>query len=69
MKVKLVNADIKFNYVEELLRERGVDNVENFLQPGPEHLQSWLDLDNIEEGIQLLEKTIGEGGKTLLIVD
>lgn len=70
MKVKLVNADIKQNYVEELLRERGVDNIGNFLAPGPEYLQSWMGLDNIAEGIEMLVPALTtDDWKVLVVTD
>ncbi len=69
MKIKLINEPILNNYAEELLHARGIEDIDSFLNPTEEHLNDWRLLDNIEEGIQLLEKTIGEGGKTLLVVD
>lgn len=54
MKVKLINENINTNYGENLLRARGVENVEKFLNPDESCLQSWEDLDNIKEGIDLI---------------
>ena len=68
MKIKLVNADIKFNYVEELLKERGVADVKSFLNPEPKFLQSWTDLDNIKEGIEMLLPALETTDWKVLIV-
>ena len=69
MKVKLENQNFQDNYVINLLNERGVKNIENFLHPDVDYIQSWRDLDNIEKGIALLDKKIKEQAKMALIVD
>ena len=69
MKVKLENQNFQDNYVINLLNERGVKNIENFLHPDVDYIQSWKDLDNIEKGIALLDKKIKEQAKMALIVD
>lgn len=69
MKCKLINEDFKSDYGANLLRSRGVEDVEHFLRPLPEYLQSPEDLDNIDEGARLLLQNVGEGKKILLIVD
>lgn len=56
MQVKLLNKEITSNFVEELLKERGVKDPYRFLHPRPENLQDWRDLDNIEEGVHLVKK-------------
>ena len=38
MKYKLVNKDIKKDYVYELLKSRGVENIQNFLNPSEDSL-------------------------------
>lgn len=69
MKCQLVNKPINSNYLEELLRERGVKDLQDFLNPTEDLIQSPDYLDNIAEGWELLEKIILDGKKILLVVD
>ena len=69
MKYRLVNENFKSDYGENLLKARGVDNVDLFLSPDITCLQSPLTLNNIEEGAQLLVDVIDKRGKILLVVD
>lgn len=69
MKIKLINDLITNNYAEELLHARGITDINDFLNPTAEYLNDWRLLDNIEEGVQLLQKAIEEEEKTLLVVD
>lgn len=55
MKVKLVNENIKSDYGKNLLRARGVEDIDKFLNPDESCLQDWRDLDNITEGIALIK--------------
>lgn len=54
MKVKLINEQITSDYGKNLLRARGIEDVEKFLNPDESCLQTWEDLDNIKEGIDLI---------------
>lgn len=54
MDVRLANKDIRSNYGEELLHERGIIDVDHFLNPTIDDLQSWEDLENIDEGVEIL---------------
>ena len=54
MKIKLVNEDIRTNYGINLLRARGVEDVEKFIKPTEDALQDWRDLKDIKEGINLI---------------
>lgn len=69
MKCKLINKSITNNYLNELLKERGVEDIESFLNPTEDMIQSPSCLDNIKEGWTLLEKTLFDGKKILLVVD
>ena len=70
MQVKLLNKEITSNFIEELLKERGIENPSRFLYPGPDSLQSWRDLDNIEEGVHLIKKMMCNPGASIgLIID
>ncbi len=54
MKVKLINNPISSDYGRNLLRERGIEDVDKFLNPDESCLQDWRDLDNIEKGVDLI---------------
>lgn len=69
MKVKQINEDITHNYLEELLKSRGVEDVHRFLNPTKEDIQSWRDLVNINEGIELIHDTLFNDKPYALIVD
>lgn len=69
MKVKLNVPEIRENYVENLLKYYGVEDVKQYLKPTDSSLQDPSNLDNIEEGAELLLKVCKSNGKILLIVD
>lgn len=70
MKHKLVNSYIKENYIENLLKERGIEDVEKFLHPSWSDIQDPFDLDNMEKGIRaLLDVVEKDNSRILLIVD
>lgn len=69
MKCKLINENFGENYGANLLRSRGIEDVEHYLYPLPEYLQSPHNFDSIEEGANLLLQNVGKGKKILLIVD
>ena len=55
MKIKLINEPITSDYGRSLLRARGVEDIDKFLDPDESCLQDWRDLDNITEGITLIQ--------------
>lgn len=70
MKVNLINENFDSNYLANLLRARGVVNVEDFLQPTDKYLLSPQLLDNINQGSLWLEETLNkENSKILIVVD
>ena len=69
MKYKLVNKEIKNNYIENLLKDYGIKNVENFLNPNNCSLQDWRDLDNIDLGIKLIAETINDSIPYAIVAD
>lgn len=69
MKYKLENENFTSDYGASILRARGVNNIETFLTPTKESLQSWEDLDNMNEGFELIAKTIDDELPYALIVD
>lgn len=69
MQVKLVNGDFKKDYGKELLKARGVTDLEEFLNPTTKSLNSPLLFDNIQKGAAWLIKVLNKGGKILIVVD
>ena len=69
MKIKLVNDNITSDYTKNLLRSRGVDNVDEFLLPSEKNLQSWEDLDNIKLGVDWVKNTINDKKPYAILID
>ena len=74
MRTKLVNKDIRQNYTEELLKERGVNEeyLPYFLgQPDSSLLQDPRAFDNIHEGYQMFKEILllNPNQRILLVVD
>ena len=61
MKCQLINGVIKENYVDTLLRQRGIANPNDYYMPREEFLQSPCDLENVGQGAMLLEEVIKLG--------
>ena len=68
VKVKVNQSEIKSNYGASLLRARGIDDVNQFINPDESCLQDWRHLENIDEGVKLI-KELKENSKIGLIVD
>jgi single-stranded-DNA-specific exonuclease len=70
MKVNLVNENFHSDYLANLLRSRGVVNVEDFLRPTDKYLSNPTLLDNVDQGALWLEETLNkENSKILIVVD
>ena len=74
MKTKLVNRNIRNDYIKELLKERGIkeEDIKYFLtEPSIECLESPTNFTNIEEGFKLFKEilTLKENQRILLVVD
>lgn len=69
MKTRLINTNFKKDYVDSLLKARGIENPEDYYNPGRECLQTPSDLENIERAEKLLKKIIKSRQKILIIVD
>lgn len=68
MKVRLKNENIKKDYGRELLKLRGVKDVDEFLAPTFNDIQSCYDLDNIDAGVELIAK-LNKDSTVGLVVD
>ena len=69
MKYKLINKEIKSNYLKEFLAERGVTDIEGFLNPNSSFLQEPEGLANIEEAAFKLLSYVQGKSKILVVVD
>lgn len=68
MKVKLINPPIDDCYGRELLKLRGVEDVDFFLNPDESALQDWNDLENITEAVIRIQE-LSLNAKIAIIVD
>lgn len=69
MRYRLKNPEIKENFGENLLRVRGVQDIQEFCHPDENCLQSWRDLENIERAVKAIELTINDVRPYALIAD
>lgn len=69
MKYKLVNSEIKEPYVKNLLKERGVEDVDEYINPTKSYLNNPKKLNNIEKGAELYLNVIKHNGNILIVVD
>lgn len=69
MKYKLVNSEIKEPYVKNLLKERGVEDVDEYINPTKSYLNNPKKLNNIEKGTELYLNVIKHNGNILIVVD
>ena len=69
MKVKLINKEITSNFIPELLKERGIEDVEKYINPDIFCINSPSNFENIERGYELLYNAIQDNWNILLIVD
>lgn len=69
MQYKLIGTNITKNYGAEILKRRGIKDVNAFINPLENSLQSPYDLTNIEDGAQLLKSNFLDGNKFAIIAD
>ena len=70
MKINLINENFTSDYVANLLRARGVEDVEGYFHPRAEFLQSPTDLKNIRLAAVLYTRiALKENSKILIVVD
>ena len=60
MNYNLINENFRENYGENLLRARGVMDIERFMNPDSFCLQDSSDLDNINEAVSLFHWAVEE---------
>lgn len=69
MKYKLINKDIKTNYLKEFLTERGITDIDGFLNPSNTFLHDPEDLLNAKEAAEKVLEYVNNKAKILTIVD
>lgn len=69
MKTRLVNENFQTGYARNLLESRGIEHIDDYLEPTSEYLQDPTDLDNMDKAYELFIKTIRANGKMLLVID
>lgn len=69
MKINLINENFTDNYVENLLKARGVENVDHYFHPTADYLQSPEDLKNIRTAAALYLRVVMNNGRVLIVVD
>lgn len=69
MKYRLINPEIKSEYAKTLIHFKGIDNLEEYLNPSIMSIQSPVQFDNIEKGAKLFLDVLENNGRILLIVD
>lgn len=69
MKCKLINDEFLNNYGINLLHARGIVDVDGYLNPTKDYLQSPLEFENIRQGADLYLNNIGAGKHILIVVD
>lgn len=69
MKTNLVNPDFRSDYLRNLMKYRGIYDLEGYLKPSVDFLSKPTDLDNLKEGADLLEEVIMKQLPIMLVVD
>ena len=69
MKINLINENFSDNYVANLLKARGVENVEDYFHPTDKYLQSPDALKNIRLAAALYTRVVTNNGRILIVVD
>ena len=69
MKINLVNENFTSDYVNNLLRARGVEDLEAYFNPDVKYLQSPLELKNMRLAAALYTRVVNSNGRILIVVD
>ena len=68
MNYNLINENFREDYGENLLRARGVTDIERFMNPDSFCLQDSSDLDNINEAVSLLHWAVEEAKVNIITI-
>ena len=69
MKYNLINENFSSNYTANLMRSRGIADLEQYKKPSREFLSSPTNLKNIAAAAGLYIRVVTQGGKVLIVVD
>ena len=69
MKVNLINENFQEDYVNNLLRARGVEDLDAYLHPNAEYLQTPAAFKNIQLAAALYTRVVMNNGHILIVVD
>ena len=69
MKYNLINENFTSDYTANLMRSRGIADLEQYKAPGREFLSSPMNLKNIAAGAGLYTRVVTNGGHILIVVD
>lgn len=69
MKYKLLGNNIKINFIQEVLKNRGIDNYQEFLYCKEDCINDSSNLDNIDIGCEMLHNHIYNNNKILMVLD
>ena len=69
MKYNLVNENFKENYGENILKARGINDVNYFMAADSKDIAHPSLLNNIEKGAELLMSVLNSDGRVLIVVD
>lgn len=68
MKYKVINQ-FKNDYLNNILKSRGIEDIQAFIKPTEGNIQYCMGLDNIERGAMMLLNHISQNNKMIIIVD
>ena len=69
MRINLVNENFSSNYVENLLKARGVSDLDAYFNPSAKYLQSPAGFKNMMLAAALYTRVVGNSGRILIVVD
>jgi single-stranded-DNA-specific exonuclease len=69
MKYNLINENYTSDYAVNLMRSRGIVDLEMYKAPGREFLSSPNNLKNIAAGAAMYLRVVTQGGRVLIVVD
>lgn len=69
MRYKIYDRDKKLSYIEQILKNRGIDDPDHYMNLSWDDVQSPDDLENIDEAVALLSKHIKNRSRIEILVD
>lgn len=66
---KLVGSNMLFDILGQTLENRGIKDVEEYLEPSHKHELHYSKLKNMDKAVELFDKYKGGGSRVVVIVD